>query len=59
MVWQVRAIQAEEQLKQLTAGEDAIHDAPNTPPVAPGATEILEPGTITLVPWWRFWERWG
>ena len=59
MVWQVRAMQAEEQLKQLTAGEDAIQHAPNTPPAAPGGPETVTPGSNAPAPWWRFWERRG
>jgi len=71
--WQIRAMQAEERLKQLTARHDGDGggeagcgddggldgDALDVSSAAPGATETPEPRPITLVPWWRFWERWG
>ena len=38
-VWQVRAVQAEERLKQLTAGETSPQDAARTRQDAPGATK--------------------
>jgi hypothetical protein len=48
-MWQIRAIQAEEKLKMLTAGETAEDDAddqpqlrtapPTAPPDGPGSTE--------------------
>jgi hypothetical protein len=57
--WQIRAMQAEERLTQLTAGHDGDGDAPDAPPAAPGATETPEPKPITSAPWWRRWMRRG
>jgi len=50
-VWQVRALQAEERLKQLTAGDVAPQDAAEATPVS-DPTPVASP-----MPWWRFWER--
>jgi hypothetical protein len=55
--WQIRAMQAEERLKQLTAGDDGDQDAPTAAPAAPGAAEPPEPAPDAPAPWWRFWER--
>jgi len=51
--WQVRAIQAEERLTQLTAGASADDDIRDTPAPAPDAE------TDAPAPWWRFWARRG
>jgi hypothetical protein len=51
--WQFRALQAEERLKQLTAGEDA----PLEHSAGTGEAERTEMGQDTR-PWWRrLWER--
>ncbi len=54
-IWQVRAHHLEEQMKQLTAGQDAPIAAPAPRPT----TEAAEPAADTSAPWWKFWERWG
>ena len=58
-VWQVRAMQAEERLKQLTAGPvaDAGHDAPQRPQDAPGDERAGDVATDAPAPWWRRWWR--
>jgi hypothetical protein len=48
-VWQIRAMQAEERLKQLTAGETS--ESPDLP--EPTAGRDPRPW------WWRLWERWS
>ena len=51
--WQVRAMQAEERLTQLTAGastDDGIRDTPEPE---------LEAETDAPAPWWRVWARRG
>ncbi|MDP9358659.1 MAG: helix-turn-helix domain-containing protein [Chloroflexota bacterium] len=58
-VWQVRAVQAEERLKQLTAGDDPPPDAPHAAQEPHHGAHPIERDTDTSVPWWRFWERWG
>ncbi len=57
--WQMRAGILEQQLKQLTAGDDTPTDAPQAAPFAPGEAQPAERAPDTSVPWWRFWERWG
>ena len=52
-VWQVRAMQAEDRLKQLTAGDVAPQEATAAPPV----TEAITAPVAPPAPWWRFWER--
>ena len=51
--WQVRAMQAEERLKQLTASASADDDIRDTPELGSDA------GTDAPAPWWRFWARRG
>ncbi len=53
-IWQVRAHHLEEQMKQLTAGQDAPVAAREPQHEA----QPVEPAADTSVPWWRFWERW-
>jgi hypothetical protein len=57
-IWQVRAMQAEDRLKQLTAGDEAAQDAASARSDATGTTEGREAGQAAA-PWWRFWERRG
>ncbi len=58
-VWQVRAIQAEERLQALTAGDDTSSDAPQAAPFAPGAAQATETGPDASSPWWAsWWRRW-
>jgi hypothetical protein len=50
--WQIRARQAEEQLKQLTAGTpESAEDAPERPDLAPGSTETNETAPIGIWSW--------
>ncbi|MDP9471959.1 MAG: sigma-70 region 4 domain-containing protein [Chloroflexota bacterium] len=56
-IWQVRAVQAEERLKQLTAGSDTRADAPQGSPFAPGEARRVEAASDTSASWWRFWWR--
>ncbi len=58
-IWQVRAVQAEERLKQLTAGDDTPTDAPSAAPEPHHEAQPAERTSDTAVPWWKFWERWG
>lgn len=53
-VWQVRARHLEEQMKQLTAGQDA----PQASPAVHHATKATDATPDASVPWWKFWERW-
>ncbi len=58
-VWQFRAMQAEERLKALTAGETA-QEVPSTSSGEPGTPEEQEPPPDTPSPvrsWWR--RLWG
>ena len=48
-MWQVRALQAEDRLKQLTAGGDA----PSEPQGALGRTESGQPVSDEGESWWR------
>ncbi|MDP9473396.1 MAG: helix-turn-helix domain-containing protein [Chloroflexota bacterium] len=58
-VWQVRAVQAEERLQALTAGDDS-HGAGAVAAQEPHhAAETTEPTADASTPWWKFWERWG
>ena len=50
-VWQLRAIQAEERLTQLTAGASTDDDIRDTTGAEPDAR------TDAPAPWWRFWAR--
>jgi len=53
-IWQVRAMQAEERLKQITAGDVAPQDATEATPAPPGTVSDVAP----TAPWWRrLWER--
>jgi len=53
-VWQVRAMQAEDRLKQITAGAGAPQDVTEATPAAPVTVSALAP----TPPWWRrLWER--
>ncbi len=52
-IWQVRARQAEEQLKQLTAG----NVAPETSPEAGESPETNDPAPTGVLAWWR--RLWG
>jgi excisionase family DNA binding protein len=52
-VWQFRAVQAEDRLKQLTAG-DVAPDAPSAAPEARHATEAADVGQAS---WWRRWHE--
>ncbi len=56
-IWQVRAVQAEERLKQLTAGDDTPADAPLAAPFAPGETQPVETPSDTSPSWWVSWWR--
>ncbi len=56
-IWQVRAVQAEERLKQLTAGGDTPTDAPQASPFAPGEAEPAERAPDTSSSWWASWWR--
>ncbi len=58
-IWQVRAVQAEERLKQLTAGDTTSADAPQASPEPQHGAQPANTDPDTPVPWWRFWERWG
>jgi hypothetical protein len=58
-MWQVRAIQAEERLKQLTAGDDVDQDAPTASPEGSGDAERTRAGQEPARPagwrrllWW-------
>jgi len=53
-IWQVRAMQAEDRLKQITAGEVASQDAAEATPAPP--VTVSDPATRPA-PWWRFWDR--
>ncbi len=57
-VWQVRALQAEERLKQLTAGGDTRTQASVAAQEPHGEAQAVEPAADASVPWWKFWERW-
>ncbi len=58
-VWQVRALQAEERLKQLTAGDDTPTDAPHAAPEphheAQPASAAADASAPAHAPWWRRW----
>ncbi len=58
-IWQVRAVQAEERLKQLTAGNDTRTDAPSAAQEPQGEAKPAEQPADPSVPWWKFWGRWG
>jgi len=54
-VWQLRAMQAEDRLKQLTAGDVAPQDATAATPVE--VVTVSSP-VHESAPWWRrLWER--
>ena len=52
-MWQIRARQAEEQLKAITAGETS----PEAPQEAAGASPANDRGTSGIRTWWR--RLWG
>ena len=52
-VWQLRAMQAEERLKQLTAGGDA----PLERSAGTSEAERQNMSHTAPRPWWRFWDR--
>ncbi len=56
--WQIRAMQAEERLQALTAGDDSPTDPPQASPFGSGGAQSVEATPDASVPWWRFWERW-
>ncbi|MDP9356559.1 MAG: helix-turn-helix domain-containing protein [Chloroflexota bacterium] len=58
-IWQLRAMQAEERLQALTAGNDTPTDAPHAAPEPQGEAQATETTPDVSAPWWRFWERWG
>ncbi len=58
-VWQVRAVQAEERLQALTAGDDSHGGGAVAAQEPRHATGGVEPAGDASVPWWKFWERWG
>ena len=55
-MWQVRALQAEEQLKQLTAGETREHATQNTRD-GPHDEPSGDVGPEPVASWWRRWWR--
>lgn len=60
VIWQVRARQAEEQLKQLTAGNVAPESAPEPNTVDAEGPQLLQesdPAPTGLVAWWK--RLWG
>ncbi len=58
-IWQVRAVQAEERLKQLTAGDDTPPDAPHAAPEPHHGAQPANVAPATSAPahapWWRRW----
>jgi len=57
-VWQVRAMQAEDRLKQLTAGPDLRDDGPTTAPEGAAVTNTPNSTQDNPAPWWaRWWRR--
>ncbi len=59
-IWQIRAVQAEERLKQLTAGDDTPTDASQASPFAPGEAQpaVRAPDASAsprpaYASWWR------
>jgi len=53
-IWQVRAMQAEDRLKQITAGDVAPQDVTEATPAPPVTVSAVAP----TAPWWRrLWER--
>jgi len=56
--WQIRAMQAEARLTQLTAGDEGDGEVPDVSPAVTGATETPEPGSDAPAHWWlRFWRK--
>jgi excisionase family DNA binding protein len=56
-IWQVRALQAEEQLKQLTAGRDAVANAPGSPESATDDAHESTDESGTETPPQGLWAR--
>jgi len=60
-MWQIRARQAEEQLKQLTAGNGAPDNAPEPNTVDAEGPQLLQernPAPTGVLAWWkRFWRH--
>ena len=55
-VWQVRALQTEERLTQLTAGETRDDAAVSTQD-GPQEERVGDVDTDAPAPWWRRWWR--
>ncbi len=58
-IWQLRAMQAEERLQALTAGDDTPTNAAHAAPEPHHGAQPANVAPDAPVPWWRFWERWG
>ncbi len=56
-VWQVRALQAEERLKQLTAGNDTPTEAPHAAREPQHGAQPVETAPDTSPSWWVSWWR--
>ena len=60
-MWQIRARQAEEQLKQLTAGTTDLDTEPEPNTVDAEGPQLLQesdPGPTGVLAWWkRFWRH--
>ena len=60
-MWQIRARQAEEQLKQLTAGTTDLDTEPEPNTVDAEGPQLLQerdPGPTGVLTWWkRFWRH--
>ncbi len=59
-MWQIRARQAEEQLKQLTAGEtpaESLHNPGTIDPEGPQLLQESDPAPTGIAAWFR--RLWG
>ncbi|MDP9357723.1 MAG: sigma-70 region 4 domain-containing protein [Chloroflexota bacterium] len=56
-IWQVRAVQAEERLKQLTAGDDTPADAPSAAQEPQHGAHPVETAPDASPSWWASWWR--
>ncbi len=56
--WQMRAGILEQQLKQLTAGDDTRTDAPHAAREPQHGAQPVETAPDTSGPWWASWRRW-
>ena len=59
-MWQIRARQAEEQLKQLTAGKtpaESLHNPGTIDPEGPQLLQESEPAPTRIAAWFR--RLWG